>query len=489
MNDEIINFELPAERSSIIKVIGVGGGGGNAVNYMYRLGIKDVNFVVCNTDSQALRNSPVGVKIQLGTTLTEGRGAGNNPEIGRKAAMENMDEIQSILASNTKMIFITAGMGGGTGTGASPVIAKAAREMDILTVAIVTIPFPFEGPLRLDQAIKGINELRQYVDSLLVINNGRLREIYGDLRISDAFARADDVLATAAKGIAEIITVPGYVNVDFADVHTVMANSGAAIMGSAQASGPERAITAIRQALNSPLLNNNDIKGAKNVLLNITSGTDEVTMDEVGIITDFVTSSVTKKTNIIWGTCNDPSLGDRISVTIIATGFEAGTAIPELYSRSGRTTIRVPVTDGKNNANPVGPAFEVTRPAGDDSGDDMIKITDRTVEHGAQQYDLFGQLNIDLSSDQMKNRNKASDSASGQLEKASTSRQETILKPDQPEDIDALENEPAFVRKKLQISAKKYSRDNQISRFTIADEGSNGIVLRPDNPYLHDNVD
>lgn len=489
MNDEIINFELPVERSSIIKVIGVGGGGGNAVNYMYRLGIKDVNFVVCNTDLQALRNSPVGVKIQLGTTLTEGRGAGNNPETGRKAALESMEEIQSILASNTKMIFITAGMGGGTGTGASPVIAKAAKEMDILTVAIVTIPFPFEGPLRLEQAINGINELRQYVDSLLVINNGRLREIYGDLRISDAFARADDVLATAAKGIAEIITVPGYVNVDFADVHTVMANSGAAIMGSAQASGPERAITAIRQALNSPLLNNNEIKGAKNVLLNITSGTDEVTMDEVGIITDFVTSSVTRKTNIIWGTCNDPSLGDRISVTIIATGFEASSAIPELYNKSGRPTTRVPVPDIKTNAKPVGPVFEVTRPAGDEAKDELLNITEHNVDPGERQYDLFGPLNNDLSSDQVKQRKKITETGSGVKEKSSVSRQEGFTKPDQPEDIDALENEPAFVRKKLPISPKKYSRDSQISRFTIADEGNDGIVLRPDNPYLHDNVD
>lgn len=488
MNDEIINFELPVERSSIIKVIGVGGGGGNAVNYMYRLGIKDVNFVVCNTDLQALRNSPVGVKIQLGTNLTEGRGAGNNPETGRKAAVESMEEIQSILASNTKMIFITAGMGGGTGTGASPIIAKAAKEMDILTVAIVTIPFPFEGPLRLEQAIKGINELRQYVDSLLVINNGRLREIYGDLRISDAFARADDVLATAAKGIAEIITVPGYVNVDFADVHTVMANSGAAIMGSAQASGEERAITAIRQALNSPLLNNNDIKGAKNVLLNITSGTDEVTMDEVGIITDFVTSSVTRKTNIIWGTCNDPSLGDRISVTIIATGFEANSAVPELYKLSN-TTTRVPVPDEKNNAKPVGPVFKVPRSAGNDTTDDLLNITEHTVDSGERQYDLFESLKNDPSSDQAKQRKKISDAGSNLSEKSSVSRQEVVGRHDQPEDIDALENEPAFVRKKLPISPKKYSHDSQISRFTIADEGNEGVVLRPDNPYLHDNVD
>src|SRR5664279_10720 len=261
MKEDLINFELPTERSSIIKVIGVGGGGSNAINYMQRLGIKDVNFIVVNTDAQALSQSPVAVKIQIGASLTEGRGAGSKPEVGMQSAIESISEIEEILRSNTRMIFITAGMGGGTGTGAAPVIARAARELGILTVAIVTIPFKFEGQQRINQAIDGLNELKEYVDSLLVINNEKLREIYGDLGLSVAFSRADNVLATAAKGIAEIITVPGYVNVDFADVQTVMANSGVAIMGSAVASGENRALSAIQEAVSSPLLNNNDITG------------------------------------------------------------------------------------------------------------------------------------------------------------------------------------------------------------------------------------
>jgi cell division protein FtsZ len=266
MSEEIMNFDLPVERSSIIKVIGVGGGGSNAVNHMFRSGIKDVNFVICNTDSQALENSEVPVKIQLGESLTEGRGAGNKPEIGKQAAIENLDDVIEALSGNTKMVFITAGMGGGTGTGAAPVIARAAREMGLLTVAIVTIPFKFEGKVRINQAIDGINELRTHVDSLLVINNEKLREVFGDLKISEAFSRADNVLTGAAKGIAEIITVHGHVNVDFADVCTVMSDSGVALLGSGSAEGESRALKAVQGAISSPLLNNNDIRGAKNIL-------------------------------------------------------------------------------------------------------------------------------------------------------------------------------------------------------------------------------
>lgn len=285
-------FEMPSVQSSIIKVIGVGGGGSNAVNYMYKKGIKDVNFVVCNTDAQALANSPVPIRVQLGEMLTAGRGAGNKPEKGRQSAIESLEEINNILSDNTKMVFITAGMGGGTGTGAAPVIAKAARDLGILTVGIVTIPFRFEGFTRINQALEGIAEMEKYVDSLLIINNERLREMYGDLGISVSFAKADDVLAIAAKGIAEIITVHGYINVDFADVETVMRNSGVAVMGSATAEGEHRAIDAIEAALTSPLLNNNKIKGSTNVLLNITSGSKEITQDELKSITDFVESMV-----------------------------------------------------------------------------------------------------------------------------------------------------------------------------------------------------
>ena len=265
---DIVNFQFEKKPESIIKVIGVGGGGGNAVNHMYKLGIRDVDFIVCNTDSQALANSPVPSKVHLGSSLTEGRGAGNKPGTGREAATENIDDVRKALEPETKMVFITAGMGGGTGTGGAPVIAQLCRELGYLTIGIVTIPFRNEGKRRINQAIEGIQEMEQFVDSLLVINNERIREMYGDFAISQAFAKADDVLATAAKGIAEIITVPGYINVDFADVETVMRDSGVAIMGTGLAEGDGRAIIAVEQALNSPLLNNNNIRGARNILLN-----------------------------------------------------------------------------------------------------------------------------------------------------------------------------------------------------------------------------
>jgi len=328
MTEDLIDFSLPENESSIIKVIGVGGGGGNAVNYMYKQGIKDVDFVICNTDAQALESSMVPVKIQLGESLTEGRGAGNKPERGEQSAIENLDDVIEVLADNTKMVFITAGMGGGTGTGAAPIIAKTAKEMGILTVGIVTIPFRFEGRQRLHQAIEGINKLKENVDSLLVINNEKLSEIYGDLKLSTAFSKADDVLATAAKGIAEIITLHGYINVDFEDVKTVMTDSGVAVMGSASAEGEDRAVTAIREALTSPLLNSNDVRGARNILLNISSGQEEVTMDEVGQITDYVQEAVGDSASIIWGTGQDIALNNKVSVTIIATGFDNG-VIPE----------------------------------------------------------------------------------------------------------------------------------------------------------------
>ncbi|WP_321279448.1 cell division protein FtsZ [Marinifilum fragile] len=346
MAEDLIDFSLPENESSIIKVIGVGGGGGNAVNYMFQQGIKDVDFVICNTDAQALENSEIPVKIQLGESLTEGRGAGNKPERGAQSAIENIDDVNEVLADNTKMVFITAGMGGGTGTGAAPVIAKAAKEQGILTVGIVTIPFRFEGRQRLNQAIEGINKLKENVDSLLVINNEKLSEIYGDLKLSTAFAKADDVLATAAKGIAEIITLHGYINVDFEDVKTVMTDSGVAVMGSASAEGEDRSVNAIREALTSPLLNSNDVRGARNILLNISSGEEEVTMDEVGEITDYVQEAVGDSASIIWGTGQDLALGKKVSVTIIATGFENGGITEEIEKpkatafRGGRGTAQ-----------------------------------------------------------------------------------------------------------------------------------------------------
>lgn len=317
----MLKFELPKEQTSIIKVIGVGGGGSNAVNYMFRQQIKGVDFIVCNTDSQSLEMSPVPTRIQLGSSLTQGLGAGALPEVGRNAAIENMEEIKAILSDNTRMVFITAGMGGGTGTGAAPVIAQIARDMGILTVGIVTIPFGFEGKKRKQQAEDGLENMRNSVDTLLVINNDKLREMYGNLTLANAFGQADEVLNVAARGIAEMISVTGLINVDFNDVNTVMRNSGVAIMGQASASGESRARVAVEKALSSPLLNDNHIEGAKFVLLNITYGTQEVTMDEIAEITDFIQEEAGSTADVIWGHGFDEALGDSVSVTVIATGF------------------------------------------------------------------------------------------------------------------------------------------------------------------------
>jgi len=323
MNSEFgsISFDLPKNQSNVIKVIGVGGGGSNAINHMFKQGIKGVDFVVCNTDAQALQNSPVPNKIQLGLNLTEGLGAGANPEVGQQSALESIEEIEKMLDTNTKMLFITAGMGGGTGTGAAPVLAQLARERDILTVGIVTIPFQFEGKVRSDQALAGVERLRKQVDSLIVINNNKLREVYGNLGFKAGFSKADEVLATASRGIAEVITHHYTQNIDLKDAKTVLSNSGTAIMGSATASGDNRAKDAIINALDSPLLNDNKITGAKNVLLLIVSGTTEITIDEIGEINDHIQSEAGYNANIIMGVGEDESLGDAVAVTIIATGF------------------------------------------------------------------------------------------------------------------------------------------------------------------------
>lgn len=318
---ESIAFDLPKNQSNVIKVIGVGGGGSNAINHMFNQGIKGVDFVVCNTDHQALQSSPVPTKIQLGVTLTEGLGAGANPEIGQQSALESIEEIEKLLDSNTKMVFITAGMGGGTGTGAAPVIAKLAKDRDILTVGIVTIPFQFEGKQRQEQALKGVENLRANVDSLIVINNNKLREVYGNLGFKAGFSKADEVLATASRGIAEVITHHYTQNIDLKDAKTVLSNSGTAIMGSSTASGDNRAKEAIVSALDSPLLNDNKIKGAKNVLLLIVSGENEITIDEIGEINDHIQNEAGYNANIIMGVGEDLELGDSIAVTVIATGF------------------------------------------------------------------------------------------------------------------------------------------------------------------------
>ena len=334
-----LDFDMPQNQSSAIKVIGIGGGGSNAVNYMYHKGIKGVDFVVCNTDQQALDNSPVPIKIQLGVSITEGLGAGAWPLKGRLAAEENINDVLDVLECNTKMVFINAGMGGGTGTGAAPVIAKAAKDLDILTVAIVTIPFVFEGELRMSQAKEGIEEIKKHVDSLIVINNNKLREIYGNLGFKSGFAKADEILATASRGIAEVITQKGHLNIDLNDAKTVLSNSGTAIMGSGTALGDGRAIKAVKAAIESPLLDNNHIRGAKKVLLLIVSGAEEVTFEEMGEISDFIQDQVMIEggapADIIMGVAEDEDLESSINVTVVATGFYEGaivnplTGIPE----------------------------------------------------------------------------------------------------------------------------------------------------------------
>lgn len=322
MTEELVNFQFPKSSSSIIKVIGVGGGGCNAVSHMCEEGIKGVDYIVCNTDAQALEKSIVPVKIQLGVTLTEGRGAGNQPEMGEESARENYEDIKKVLQDNTKMLFITAGMGGGTGTGAAPVIAKLARELDILTIAVVTVPSPAEGKKRYAQAMEGIKKLSESVDSMLVISNQRLHNIYGDLPARKAFKMADNIVTTAVKGVAEIITVHGNVNIDYADVKTVMQKSDVFIMGTGYAIGEGRAMEAVNMALESPLLDSNDIYGTKNILLNIISGKEEVRIGEIGEIIETLQERAGQEADIIWGNGYDESLGDKISVTILATGFK-----------------------------------------------------------------------------------------------------------------------------------------------------------------------
>ncbi|WP_099293249.1 MULTISPECIES: cell division protein FtsZ [unclassified Butyricimonas] len=319
--DALLDLRIPEQDESIIKVIGVGGGGSNAVNHMCRQGIRGVEFVVCNTDIQALRISPVKNRIQIGKELTEGRGAGSLPERGKQSAIESLDYIKTILERNTKMVFITAGMGGGTGTGAAPVIAKQARELGILTIGIVTIPFSFEGRRRVEQAMEGVDELSEYVDALLIICNEKLRDMYGNLKLSKAFEMADNVLTIAAKSIAEIITLKGFVNVDFADVEVVMRNSGVALMGAGESAGENRAMEAVQMALESPLLNSNDIRGASNILLNMLYGSKEITMDEITLITDYVKELVGRDVDVIWGAGKDESLNEELHVAVIATGF------------------------------------------------------------------------------------------------------------------------------------------------------------------------
>lgn len=485
-----MTFNLPKDQSSIIKVIGVGGGGSNAVNHMYKQGIRGVEFIVCNTDAQALDKSPVPVKVQLGSTLTEGRGAGANPEVGRNAAIENIDEIKNLLAKDTKMVFVTAGMGGGTGTGAAPIIAAAAREMGILTVGIVTVPFRFEGPHRKRFADNGLEELRKSVDTILVISNDKLRESSGARSVIEAFCEADNVLTIAAKGIAEIITVTGYINVDFADVQTVMKNGGAAIMGSAAAEGEGRARRAVELALASPLLNDNRITGAKHVLINITGGTSEVMFDEMDEITQYVQAEAGQEANVIFGMGTDESLGEKINVTIIATGFEGGSkqeerkvTVLEVKSpveKEPKTTLNQPVM--VNTTNP-GSELRSNNDFGNRNFDDKKELL----------QDPNALLNFtvsikDSSEQPIQQSTSTEDNLRRQNERLShLKNMGTRLRPIPVSDM---ETTPAFRRKGLKLEDVPPSNETNISRYELNTNLDNTIEIRKgENGFLHDSAD
>lgn len=520
-----MQFDMPKDQSSIIKVIGVGGGGCNAVTHMYHQGIQGVNFAICNTDAQAMELSPVTNKIQLGPSQTEGRGAGNNPGIGREATEESLDTIKELLQSNTKMVFVTAGMGGGTGTGGAPVIAKLAKEMGILTVGIISEPFYFEGPKRRKQAEEGVKELRQYTDTMLLISNDKLREIYGNLKFSQAFANADDVLATAAKGIAEIITVPGYVNVDFEDVKAVMVDSGVAIMGSASAEGDDRATQAVSGALASPLLADNEIKGAKHVLLNITSGTEEILMDEIMEITEYVREAAGADAEMIWGSCVDESVENKLVVTVIATGFEEKRHKEEDEKKAGKKKVVFDLEDQKKP-----PQFTHNQAEPESQQDDGMRLKQKNGQHEEQEnQELANQITFPFESKQdngndneqdegMKLYTKDEQNASAnnehkmQTDPWKVERDEKSYEANGPNEqpgeedhdsrlnrlrglsmkmnkdkrnIEEMEREPAFKRKNVDLKNEESSDDENMSRYTLDEE----TKLRRNNPYLHDRAD
>lgn len=524
MAENTYQFDLPEHHKSIIKVIGVGGGGSNAVNHMYNLGIKDVEFVVCNTDIQALESSPVPNKLQLGVNLTAGLGAGANPERGKNAALESKDDIREMLSENTKMVFITAGMGGGTGTGAAPIIAEVARDMDILTVGIVTAPFAFEGRKKTQAANDGIAELKANCDTVLVILNDKLREIFGNLPIREAFGQADNVLTTAAKGIAEIITVPGYVNVDFEDVKTVMKNAGAAVMGSAQTHGENRARRAAEEALNSPLLNNQNITGAQKILLSIMSGEDaELQMDELADITDYMQEFSGDEAEVIFGHGVDQDLGENIRVTVIATGFDSNGEIRKIpvANTSSVDTKRIydlesskqiKLFDLKKNESDFEEKEEYEEEE-EKSYDFLKNEIKKAVEEEDEleeedfKFDLGAEYEVyDDEDEDEKEEDTDSDEnmsffsmESISSEKVSSKklelmearrRREEMLEGNQKEHLSSQNfkekfDVPAYERKQIKFSKVPHSSERNISKFNLTDDNQ----LLGNNKFLHDNVD
>lgn len=544
-----MKFDLPHDNSSIIKVIGVGGGGSNAVNHMYKQGIKGVDFIVCNTDQQSLDISPVPLKIVLGSSLTKGRGAGSLPEVGKNAAIESIEEVKALLANNTEMVFITAGLGGGTGTGAAPVIAQAAKEMGILTVGIVTIPFGFEGKKRKAQADAGLESLKANVDTLLVISNDKLREIYGNLKVTEAFGHADDILTTAAKGIADIITTTLQINTDINDVKTVMKESGVAIMGSAQASGEHRSLRAVEQAMASPLLNDSNIKGARYVLVNVTCGEDEITMDELGEITDYIQDAAGMTAEVIKGYGVDPSLGDKVNVTIIATGFNSKADLGMSFEKAPEKKVFSLMDEPKKEAAPVVNEFPKTEEMtsfikGEEKApvtEEIVPVVDETPavnetkeEVSANEPFMFVREEEPVAETESKqvtfefeiatNNNVSIDEATEQQEEFEApvmksepvieSKEENVIvskveeneqlkkaqervaklkelsfKLKSPNGLSELENEPAYKRRNINLESPPHSSESQVSRYTLSEGDDKKAEIKPNNSFLHDNVD
>lgn len=442
-------FDLPKEENSIIKVLGVGGGGSNAVTHMFNQGIEGVDFAICNTDIQALDGSDVPYKIQLGKDLTEGRGAGSKPSVGKEACLETIEEIKKFLEKNTKMLFVTAGLGGGTGTGAAPIIAKAAKELDILTIGIVTLPFKFEGFKRAKYAHAGLKEMKRNVDSIIVISNDKLREIHGNLKMSEAFAQADNILTTAAKGIAEVITVSGVINVDFEDVNTVMRESGVSIMGTAEMEGEDRARRAIETALMSPLLEDNDVRGAENILLHITSGSSEVTMDEISEITNYVSEEAGLNANVIWGNSRNKDLGEKISVTVIATGFDDTESV--LVGIDDTNTVELGIEND--------PGIDKER--------NHEKVSGANIDPFASATDTDDEMEVEFK----------------ESEKLRRKRQRDNMKKINPRTLEELEKVPAFKRRNMILENDGFSADESGINMNSQEKDNN------ENSFLHRHVD
>lgn len=475
-------FDIPKVEKSIIKVLGVGGGGSNAVSYMYKQGITGVDFAICNTDNQAMESSAVPVKIRLGPELTGGRGAGSRPQMGKQACIESIDDIRHFIMDGTKMLFVTAGMGGGTGTGAAPIIAKAAREADILTVGIVTLPFTFEGSRRRRQALEGLEEMKANVDALIVISNDKLRDLHGDLKLSDAFSRADNILTTAARGIAEIITMEGYVNVDFEDVNTVMRDSGVAIMGTASFEGEGRARKAVQAALNSPLLEDNDIRGAQHILLNISSGRVEVTMDEVFEITEYVQAEAGYGTDLIWGNCFDESLGEKLSVTIIATGFEQNV----MRTDKNDTKIMVGIDEDMGisaKSMEEEDEFEITNERMVDL-EPVIKPKETQVEKPRHTYSDPYMRPDDVEKREEIRRTLKEKEAQRMREEPAPQVNINPSRMQNSEWIAEMTKVPAFARRKIQLDDVTPSSELKMSRLTVTDDEGDDVIKG--NTYLYD---